>query len=292
MSHSIRPTSRSIPILGALAIAILSARPAPVRAEAIWSADAAVINAANPGAAPGLGSINLIGNNTTFSANFAWGVTLANGNAYTATGTFTEITRPIGLQTRSALIAVNNFTITANAFNVGNIADTMWFFSDVFPLTGAGLPGYVGMSGAFASAPGQVGGAQAQMNFNQVFGNVGSFLTTLQVSNGGLGGVSPFLVLNRGIIPNQVNELTGLLAFSLAPGQSLTLPFDFSDNVDLASVLPEPNSIVLLALGVIPLAFVARRKLRRPPARTSVVPGRGEANPAVRALMGAASSTP
>jgi hypothetical protein len=257
MSRSIRPSTRRIGILGAIAIAALCGPPARVHAAAIWSADAAVINALNPGAAPAIGSIGTIFGNGVLSSNFAGGLKLANGNSYSFSGTFIE-----AVGTNTALMAINNFTITAAATNVGTISDTMWFFSDYFhSLTPQ--QGYVGMGGAFISPGLGIGGAtQAQMDYNGTF--VGqpatAFLrTSIAYSSAAL--VTPFARVTSAFIPVSTNELTGLLAFTLNPGQSLTFPFDFSDNVNVASLVPEPSSVLLLGLGMIPLGVMARRRM-------------------------------
>jgi hypothetical protein len=240
------------------ALVALCAAPNPADAAAIWSADAAVINAANPGAAPAFGAINFIGNNFTGIANVGGGLTLGNGNSYTFAGTFAEKTTA-----NSALMVLNNFTITAAATNVGLISDTMWFFSDTFNAIGP-RPGFVGMSGAFLNPFGGYGYAQAQMDYNGSFGGLPAtaFLTTLPVYSGGAA-FAPFIRLTTGFIPVSTTELTGLLAFTLAPGESITLPFDFSDNDASLPGVPEPNSILLMGLGVLPIALVAVYKSKR-----------------------------
>jgi PEP-CTERM motif len=257
MSRSIRLSTRRIGILGVLALAVLCGPLATGHAAAVWSADAAAINAANPGAAPPIGMINTINGNGTFTGNFASGLVLGNGNSYTFSGTFTEIVTPT-----TAAEYITNFVVTAGIGNVGTISDTMWFFSDNFHPLGP-QPGWVGMRGAFVGA-GLGGVTQAQMDFNGSFGGLPatSFLTTSKAFSS-LAPVTPFARVTTGFIASSTTELTGLLGFTLNPGQSLTFPFDFSDNVNLASIVPEPSSFVLLGLGVIPMALMARRSLKR-----------------------------
>ncbi len=245
---------RSLPILGVVAVSMACATPSTARAEAIWSQYAYQNNI------KAIGSIGTITNNTTFIAPFTYTLTQTIGllhASYTATGIFSEVTTPgIGGSTASAFIDVSNLTITAAATNSLPISDVMWLFSDVFPYTAAGLPGYVGLSGSFVN-PG-VGSAQAQLDFNNTLGNVSAFLRTPIV-----GATSPFGAVVSAPIPVAVNELTGLLAFTLNPGQSLVLPFAFSDNFDIAGALPEPGSIVLLTLGIVPIGAMAVRRTRR-----------------------------
>ncbi len=249
-----RRSSRSLMIVGAIAVSIAWATPSTARAEAIWSLYAYQNNI------KAIGSIGPITNNTTFVAPFTYTLTQTIGllhASYTATGIFSEVTTPgVGGSTASAFIDVTNLTITAAATNSLPITDVMWLFSDVFPNTAAGLPGYVGLSGGFVN-PG-VGSAQAELDFNNTLGNVSAFLRTPVV-----GASSPFGALVSAPIPVAVNELTGLLAFTLNPGQSLVLPFAFSDNFNIASVVPEPGSIVLLTLGIVPIGAMAVRRARR-----------------------------
>jgi hypothetical protein len=239
-------------------------QPAPAHAEAIWSYDASVINALNPGAALPFGSVGTISNNFSGTSVVNGFLTLGNGNGYTFAATFNETTTP-GLlgSTASAFIGVT-MTITANAGNVGNISDTMAFYSDFFPGTGAPIQGYVGMIGSF-SGPRGVGAVQAQLNYNGTAGvfPASEYLRTATVINPGANVLFNTYVAAPIVV--STNELTGLLAFTLAPGEKLTLPFDFTDNVPLQPMgfVPEPNSMVLLALGVIPLAMVARRRRNR-----------------------------
>jgi hypothetical protein len=260
MIHSIRTTTWISRSFGFLAAAILIAAPSSTRAAAIWSADAAAINAAAPGAAPPFGAIGAIGNNFFGAANINGGLVLGNGNSYTFASNFAETTTPgIGGTTASALMILN-IQITAGAANVGAISDTMWFFSDVFPGTLPGTPGFVGMAGSFSQAG---GAAQAEMDFNGTLGGLpaSAFLQTpLILSPGANVG---FATLVQAPIPVSTNQLTGLLGFTLNPGESLTLPFDFSDDVPLTTLVPEPSSMLLMALGVIPLAAVARAKSKR-----------------------------
>jgi len=263
MSRSIRLSTRRIGILGVLALAVLCGPSATVHAAAVWSADAFAINTANPGAAPAIGGIGTIVGNGTFTGNFNSFLTLGNGNGYTFGGTFTEIVTP-----NSAAEYITNFTVTAYATNVGRISDTMWFFSDNFHAL-APQPGWVGMSGAFVGG-GLGGQTQAQMDFNGAFGGLPatSFLRT-SVAFSSAAFITPFARVTTGPILVSTTELTGLLAFTLNPGQSLTFPFDFSDNVSLQSLVPEPSSFVLLGLGVIPMAVMARRKLKQQKAPTT-----------------------
>ena len=192
---------------------------------------------------------------------FNYGATDALGNTYTAAGALQEITTP------TTALLIGNFTIAANAGNIGNVTDTLWLYSDLFQpiINVGGLLGWVGMNGTFNSAAGDLGVVQAQMNFNDTFGaGPSSFLTTVPVGNLGIGGILPFGALNFGLLPNaSLNQLTGLLAFSLAPGQSVSFPFDFSDNVDLNAILPEPSTYVMMVMGFLPVGAIAVRRMRR-----------------------------
>lgn len=264
MTCSTRRFSRSIPILAALVAAtLLCMQPTPARAMAVWS-----LQAANNGV-PALGGIGFVGNNTITNFNFNTGLNLGPAFQYTLVGSLQErigAINPLTGTTSSALL-VGSFTVRDTG--IGPVSDILYFYSDTFNSTAAGLPGWVGIGGAFGTPlRGQVGTAQGQMNFNDVtvgpFGS--SFLNTLVVSNAGRPGISPFVALNVGIIPNQVNQLTGAFGFTLQPGQSVTLPFDFSDNFMLTTdlLIPEPSSIVMMALGVIPVGLeIARRAKRR-----------------------------
>jgi len=274
MSRLIQQSPRTFRGLAALALAILIAHPAPVQAAAVWSADAALINAANPGAAPPIGAIGVIGNAFVGVAPIAGGLVLPNGNSYTFAGTFAEKTTPnlVG-GTATALMDIN-ITITAGKGNIGAISDVMGFYSDIFPNTASPIPGYVGMAGSFSQAGGS---AQAQLDYNGSFGGLpaSAFLRTAVVNSPGANvGFGTWVSLP---IPVSTDELTGLLAFSLNPGESLTLPFDFSDNVSLASYVPEPSSFLLMTLGAIPLAVAVQLRRKRSAAREAGQPVRGDA---------------
>ncbi|MHB1559874.1 MAG: PEP-CTERM sorting domain-containing protein [Isosphaeraceae bacterium] len=276
MSPSIRSISRRLAILPALtlAAAILCGPAATSHAGAIWSADgyAAAVSGV-PGAAGPIGSIGVIGNNFTGVSKFSYTLFVTNGaitDAYTAAGTFAESTTPGPGGTTNSALLVADFTITAAANNPTNVSDVMWFFSDIFPSL-APKRGYVGIGGAF-SAPvlGQYGYTQGQLDYNGSIGGLPAtaFLETAAAFNNPLV-AAPFTTgftrVTSGLIPVATNELTGLLAFTLAPGESVSFPFDFSDNVNVAGIVPEPTSIVMMTLGAVPLAIVAwkKRPLRR-----------------------------
>ncbi len=118
-----------------------------------------------------------------------------------------------------------------------------------------------------ATALGQYGYTQGQLDYNGSFGGLPAtaFLETAAAYNNPLLAApftTPFTRITSGLIPVSTNELTGLLAFTLAPGESVAFPFDFSDNIDITGIVPEPSSAVMMTLGAIPLAMIAWK--RRP----------------------------